>query len=518
MAPGAEFFLKKGCVIDLAWVAFDDGSQGFLPRANLNGGVGIGIGKGDKITPEITGESGTAASGQSGSLEFTLPAVSFEGLKINHPESDKSGRIGGTSGVKTLDLGKWGLGDDALLAKSEKKQPFMYFPITISTPELTYRKEDQRWLMKIEVALNLLTGKEEKYVDEDTDARHTEYKEKAPEGGGIQGNTILTFKFKPGTTKAIEYVGVEINEIGVHGFFTAFEIEGIARFNRDGNDKEWGRGMGGKCELKFESGLAVAGMFQFGRIEREAPAKGSYRYFFADIEVVFKTKVPPHFGFNLIKTPPPAPPLDVLNLHGLGGGFWYNMEKMSPADYKAPEERTTPLGMEFVTGKGITGFQYKPKEFSYGGYLKGIFSKISPQMSTMDLAIGIEIGKNNAGNMSLKKVFAKGIGYMMLETIADRDIAPITYEAEIELDIANKRMSGFFKVDAKMLLPDDKAPMIGLRIDPAQTRGSALIEWNKRREVLFEDWYANPQSRNDQRMVWYHEGDIWYVHPVRPGC
>jgi hypothetical protein len=91
---------------------------------------------------------------------------------------------------------------------------------------------------------------------------------------------------------------------------------------------------------------------------------------------------------------------------------------------------------------------------------------------SLDLAIGVEVGLNQADKFVFKKIFAKGDGYMMSEALENRQDAPIYATAEIELDFANKILSGAFSLDADYELE----PVLSLKIDGQKTRGSMLVE------------------------------------------
>jgi hypothetical protein len=154
-----------------------------------------------------------------------------------------------------------------------------------------------------------------------------------------------------------------------------------------------------------------------------------------------------------------------------------------PKEEKADEEAAVdeeaeyevPDGEWMEPGVSLSGFTYTPKEKSYGGYIKGIFSVVQPKLVSLDAAIGIEVGKNTADKFVFKKIFAKADGYMMAESLDERADAPIYATAQVELDFANQLLAGSFSIEADYEIK----PILKIRIDGKKTRGSMLVEFKE---------------------------------------
>ncbi|MCC6724874.1 MAG: hypothetical protein IT258_10215, partial [Saprospiraceae bacterium] len=522
------------------------------------------------------------------------------------------------------------------------------FPISIDAPEFEYNEVTKKWAMNLAISINLLpekSGDDDKKEGEKTPAKTTKAKApKAPAKGkaakktevrtaGIAATTTLSFYAKPDAVKGIVYDGVGLKSIHVMGQFASAEIEGGLHFIKpqtEEDEADWGEGFKAYGSIRMgktpdgEYRLRGKALFQFGTVARPT-GTGDFRYFFADLEALYSTNIQPHKGLPLIKAVPPAPPMDIINLHGGGGGIYYNMEKdpvisddeeaeaeedepeveeaeadeeeeeadkeeaaakqeeakadstindpkktqaekaeakkkktaakanqikakekktkaqtkkekakkakekklaeakpgakkrsnklkgkkkaatttkateataaaspkkkkakkvaPPPKEEKADEEEEVdeeaeyevPEGEWMEPGVSLSGFTYSPKEKSYGGYIKGIFSVVQPKLVSLDVAIGIEVGKNTADKFVFKKIFAKADGYMMSEGIDERTDAPIYATVQAELDFANKLLAGSFNIEADYAIE----PILKIRIDGKKTRGSMLVEFKE---------------------------------------
>ena len=603
--PGMFIALQEGSSIKFDWVSYGNGKKGFRPSSEMNGMASLFLSK--KIAGAMSAAAEKAAEW---GIEFNLPNISFQGLKMNGDpaEAETVTLDNPGNGIITLNMGTWGasLGPlaDALEWKEEVKNlkelrdgvnhwnathptsasstppasgtppsgdkpPVVSKPppanpppatpppanppienaeskrkmvqdtmgnksilngfgFNIDTPEFEYLSVKKEWKLKITISVNLLGSDDDDDNNTGTSAsggsappvaKVPPVEKVPPLGTGSTGqgkskvadlsaSTSLGFYFKPDPQKVLAYSGIGLDKISVAGSFGPVEIAAALQFlkGETAAEKAYGEGFKAYGDLRFGKQpngtytLAAKAMLQFGTVKK--PDGSKYSYFFVDLEAIIATQIAPHFGTPLIKI---LPPIDVLNLHGVGGGIYINMEKVSPVDYTAPETEQEMLDVkgllsnkentsveqtyEAITddlmkpGRSLTGFQYIAKKGSYGGYIKGIFSIIQPRMLTFDLAVGIEVGFNNAGNFSFKKIFARGNGYILSPSVPDREQAPVKAFAEIEMDFANQRLSGAFQVQADFALPAD---IMSLKIDPAKTRGSFLVEFKKGGKFYFK--------------------------------
>jgi hypothetical protein len=483
-------------------VAYPDGKKGFRPSTDLTGKAGIYFSK-NYATMFAAGADKAASWG----IDFTLPNLTFEGFKINKvPEGGEDivtvGNLAG--GINTLGLGAWGtspgltspaesyaeaqsaaekLNKIKELNGEEPGEELNDFPFSLDTPEFTYLSEKKEWKLTLGLSINLMKDKE------------GEVPEGEPEASGICAETSLGFYFKPHPDKGLEYSGAGLDKIKVEGALGPVEMTAALNFLKaeTEEEKKWGKGFKAYADLKVGKGdrslFSAKAMCQFGAVN--APSGGSggdFRYFFADLEGIMYTQTPPHFGVMLVN----ILGVDVLNIHGIGGGIYINMEKKSPLDYNAPEKESEVAdrsGLEaseeeeeyeeeddplMEPGVSLSGFEYTPRRGSHGGYLKGIFSIVQPKLMAMDLAVGMEIGVNDAEGLTFKKIFGRGDAYLLnSEDIADRREAPITGFAEVEFDIANRKISGAMQVKADA----NYRPLFYMEADPAVCRGSLLFDF-----------------------------------------
>jgi|GEM_PF-3487462 len=261
---------------------------------------------------------------------------------------------------------------------------------------------------------------------------------------------------------------------------TSYELQ--ATNGKPTSFKNKSKGFGGKAVAQFGSSKYN---YNYGKGAKQE-AK-DFNYFFVDLEA-FSEK-----GIG-----------GKITLHGLGGGFYFNMSReISPIlkdwnDLKASAtgKKPTPapptidyskgafkgLGEEvYKPGKSLSGFQYYPQPAVGGGYFKGIFSLFNfPQGISFDAAINIELGKNTAGNLTLSKIGLRGDIYSMAPSIADRRKAPGKGVIEITYDHMNRAFTGDFDWDLSIAY----SPIIEISNKGA---GGFLFAFHDATNV---DWYV----------------------------
>ena len=149
----------------------------------------------------------------------------------------------------------------------------------------------------------------------------------------------------------------------------------------------------------------------------------------------------------------------------MGGGIYVNMTKLPGL--------ATERGDGEQLGKSLSGFIYEPLEGTGGGYLTAIGSVVKPTVLTLDLTVLVELGNNDAGNFSFKKLTVKGGGYILPAGLMDRAQAPIIAGVQMELDFGNKRISAAFNIHSKFYIPH----LIKLTIDSTKSKGALMLDW-----------------------------------------
>lgn len=140
----------------------------------------------------------------------------------------------------------------------------------------------------------------------------------------------------------------------------------------------YGTGWRGKVIVKFENIDFEAGAIAiFGKIDAPTP----YKYFMVDVMVIFGTSVP--------LFPP-------INLEGIGGGFWYNMESENHDDVSLMQvdvPDTDDLeGLDL--GLSLSGVNYTPSSGKIGFKVAAAFSIANPNAVCGNIAISIEFTKD----------------------------------------------------------------------------------------------------------------------------
>lgn len=478
--PGMTMKLDQSSSVSLDWVELEGLSSGFLPSVELNGKSDIAFKREDPTLPQALKDMW---------LDLEMKQMAFTALKINKPAGTEVPKAANFKGVRTLSMGTWSGGTSGM-------DNIIGFPIWFDKPKFVYDAAKYEFGLTIQVQVNLspesMLGSVGNEGKVGTDVANTavaanwltQKSDKLEDvlGTGISGRTTIGFYFKPEneklaysrtTLEAVAFKGQMMGFVSVEGSLNIFKVT-------NEEDKKWGRGFIARAKVAL--GLeAMEGefeaIFQTGKIED--PVKGNFRYWFADLELaagggsVFDGG---KSAMDMLKTGTSAAeesgrvigPYN-LRIQGGGGGFYWNMEKL-PGLNLARGDGSTP-------GASLSKFMYEPKKVSYGGYITGIFSIVKQQLLAMDLSLLVEVGNNDAGNMSLKKITIRGGGFMMPPSMGGRDGAPVKMGAQIELDIPSKRIAGDFSAFADYSLGVGDFKLFSLKIDSTKSKGSMLINW-----------------------------------------
>ncbi|MBK8567556.1 MAG: hypothetical protein IPN76_30625 [Saprospiraceae bacterium] len=526
--PGLIVSLNQGSTITFDWASYPDGKKGYRPSVDLNGVANFFLSK--KNAQFL--QEGMDKVAEWG-LEFSLPGLGFEGLKINKAVDAKTVTLGNMAGgINTISMGTWGLdmglpkegliefGDeqptDATASQNQptarqklkqlykitgKKGGMNGFPISLDAPEFVYLDVKKEWKMTLGISINLLKERlgsgDRKALAKGVMMNPTSALSlgKQVRTTGLCATTKLGFYFKPHPERGMAYSNMGLDAISLAGAIGPVEVSGAIQFLKAETQAEqkWGQGFKGMADLRFGKKpdgsflFSAKAMCQFGMVK---PADdGKFRYFFADFEAVYYTQKAPHFGFPLIN----IAGVDVFNLHGAGGGIYINMEKQPTLEYVTPEKGkkepaannglfTSSLETAYnaiddplmAPGRSLSGIQYSPKYGSHGGYVKGIFSVADPKIMALDLAVGIEIGYNSADGFAFKKMFARGDAYMLgFGDIADRRSSPMKGYAEVELDFINKKISATAAFESNI----NYRPLFYLELDKTRARANMLLDF-----------------------------------------
>ncbi len=486
--PGMSMKLDESSTVSLDWVELEGLPSGFLPSVELNGKSDIAFKREDPTLPQALKDMW---------LDLEFKQMAFTALKINKPDGTEVPKAANFKGVRTLSMGTWGGSEDA-------SDNILGFPVWFDKPKFVYDAAKYEFGLTIQVQVNLSpesmlgkVGNEGKVgtdlVNTATTANAAFQKNDKLEdalGTGISGTSTIGFYFKPENEK-LAYSRTTLESIAFKGQMMGFvSVEGNLNIFKVTNeeDKKWGRGFIARAKVAL--GLeAMEGefeaIFQTGKLED--PVKGNFRYWFADLELaagggsVFDGG---KSAMDMLKTGTSAAeesgkvigPYN-LRLQGGGGGFYWNMEKL-PGLSLERGDGSTP-------GASLSKFKYEPKKVSYGGYLTGIFSIVKQQLLALDLSLLVEVGNNDAGNMSLKKVTLRGGGFMMPPSMGGRDGAPLKMGAQIELDIPSKRITGDFSAFADYSLGVGEFKLFSLKIDSTKSKGAMLISWKEGNEKFY---------------------------------
>ncbi|MBI1226059.1 MAG: choice-of-anchor D domain-containing protein [Bacteroidetes bacterium] len=480
--PGMTMKLDGSSTVSLDWVELEGQPSGFLPSVELNGTSDIAFKRSDPSLPQ-------ALKDMWFDLEFKK--MEFSALKINKSDSEGTPISSNAKlkGIRTLSMGTWGGSEDA-------SDNIIGFPVWFDKPKFVYDAAKYEFGLTIQVQVNLSpesmlgsVGNEGKLGTDLANTATTanafyQKNDKLEDvlGTGLSGKTTVGFYFKPEneklaysrtTLESVEFKGQMMGFVSVEGSLNIFKVT-------NEEDKKWGRGFiaRAKVALGLESMEGeFEAIFQTGKVED--PVKGNFRYWFVDLELaagggsVFdggKT------AMDMLKNGSSAAeesgkvigPYN-LRLQGGGGGFYWNMEKLPGLNLERGDGSTP--------GASLSKFIYEPKKTSYGGYLTGIFSLVKQQLLALDLSLLVEVGNNDAGNMSLKKITIRGGGFMMPPSMGGRDGAPVKLGAQIELDIPNQRIAGDFSAFADYSLGVGTFKLFSLSIDSTKSKGSMLISW-----------------------------------------
>ncbi len=459
---------------------------------------------------------GTQTVGGIKSIHFGTWGLSKGGVEQPESSSSSSPSPSPSSGSGTDTGGLGGASSGAANApknsnskftslKSKVATGFQNFPISVGTPTFRCTNADE-YKFEIPIAVNLMPESQDKddggvtKMDKASSDRilggaststakgGTKKKSKT---AGIKAETQLGFYFrKDAQTRKLTYKSMTLDALSIEAAYGPVTLTGkLAILKNEGQaNAKWGEGFKAKLEIAIEGmkkgGVAIKALTQFASTNYGRTDGGSYRYFFADLEVLSET------GILLTAVPP-------IRLHGGGGGFYYNMSKKPPnedyydevavdknkkqtedvnvANIIAPSIANDP---DMAPGVSLSGFQYEPADQSYGGYIMGVFSIVNPQAVAVDGAVGFQISKNSAGKLAFHKLFIKSSIYVSPETIIKRKESSTVFTGDIEMDFIGKILTGSFGAKVDYQQPQKPLPAIRtLTMDPSTAKGSFYFKF-----------------------------------------
>ncbi|MEK7257658.1 MAG: hypothetical protein AAB316_23075, partial [Bacteroidota bacterium] len=453
----------------------------FMAWASLTGDAGIFM---DEKVMKDLGVSNFPA------FNFGFPALSFQGLTINDwiiqdgdvtASGSPSGAGGGTSGapasgnppgggqggdggvsekyesadktksIRSFRSGIWGSKVPTNEESSALKPPgwasqlgLQGFPLSLDAIDFEFTG-DNDLAMRLEVTLNMMASQA------DASAVSTGSANSTNKVSDLSGTTALTFKFA-NEKDGFKYKEVQLNSVEVEGAFGPVEISGGLAIMRktDAGKEEYGNGFKAYLDVTIKNTFNGKAMAQFGTTqynynlttaESKKMPKGEYRYFFLDLEITREKGT--HLAYGVF-------------LHGVGGGFYYNMAcptqpstaqtlpsyDMKPVPVSESQQAADPKLLD--PGYSLSGITYRPRDQGYGGYLRGIFSMANkPEGVCWDVGILIEVAKNDANKLTFSKVKVLGNMYTQAESIAKRrEDHSGKGTLDITYDHVNKVLSG----------------------------------------------------------------------------
>ncbi len=388
----AELSLSGSSVI-----AIEKTDEGFTPYAELHGDITLNL--------EI----------QEGN-NFEIEAMSFEGLKINHP--DESSRIA----VDAFSLfgGGNGLGgdDDEEEEEGEDEQESLAgFPISMSNVAFVEGSGDEA---EINFDLNInLTG----------------------DDLGVAGTANLTvtgeYDAAGAPFNAWSFQGVELSSVDVAADVAAGSIEGSISIY-DG-DQTYGDGFKGLLSAQFTGVGQVDALAQFGKVN-------GFRYFFVDALVLSQ-----------------SPFIDILGigLYGFGGGMYYHMSR-DDADPGMNLEEGSLYAEPNEIGASLSGIRYVPNDETLIGMKATMIMGIAPGTGfSADATLEMSFGLNN-NVPSIESIAMGGAAYMMSPgTILNREESSAIGQFDANLDMSDPD-DPIFTATAQMTLSTEAITGSGL--------------------------------------------------------
>lgn len=365
----AEMSLSSASVI-----AIEKTSDGFTPYAELHG----------DITLDLEIQEGNS---------FEIEAMSFEGLKINHP--DESKRL--TVDAFSLFGGGDGLGSDDdpgdSSEDSDGQESLSGFPVSFSNVSFV-EGDDSNAGINFDLNLNL-TGDEL--------------------GIGATGNLTVNGKYNASGApfNAWSFESVELSSLEVDADLAAGSIQGSLEIYK--RDETYGSGFKGLIGAEFKGVGKVDALAQFGKVD-------GYRYFFVDAMVLGQ-----------------SPFVDILGvgLYGFGGGMYHHMSR-DDSDPAMNLEAGTLFAEPSELGASLSGIVYTPDKSTLLGLKAGLTMGIAPGTSfSADASLEASFGLNNSVP-SLRSIAVGGKAYFMSPgTILDREDSQVIGQFDANLDLSD---------------------------------------------------------------------------------
>ena len=405
-----------------AGVRYNSGG-GFEPYANFSGALQIVLGGGNSGIPEIA-----------------IPDITFQDFKLNDLEMAATAAAGEvTGGLDRMSIGTFGFGGidggdipeipsrggagSGASGGGEKKVNGM--PINIKNFDFTSVKEGGKPKKKLEATLelNLLKGT------------------KSISGAltlGIIGEVEYSKLISKTPWDALTYDKVEVGEIMVDAKFSTVHVKGaLAVFDQHAT---YGKGFKGGIDITLElakSQIKAKAVGQFGVTNYNH--NEDYRYFFFDLQV---EKNP---GF----------PMGSVELRGIGGGFYFNMDKsykqLNEEDYgnAMPALNATP-------GQSFTGADYTPKQGKFG-FSASVILAMTPTAELLngDAELTVQMDYND---LSIEKIMFSGRVNIMSPSWKKRDESAIIAQMNITLNIEKKVLNADYRFDVKA--PSGPVPLV----------------------------------------------------------
>lgn len=214
---------------------------------------------------------------------------------------------------------------------------------------------------------------------------------------------------------------------GVQGVFS---VKGELNFFK--NNSTYGSGFYGGVSLNFDKfQVKVTAVGTFGKI---AQNNSSYKYCMIDVMA--------SAGEGIPLIPP-------LNVDGMGGGFWFNMQEpdVSHVQLSATPPDPTTLG----AGQSLTGVHYVPASGAWGFKVAMSFNVVAP--NTMNGNASFRMNFNSSGGLDIIAIEGN------VRLMADQDIdgaatfqttgdpnngAPLSAYIQIKYDFTNSALSADF--------------------------------------------------------------------------
>ncbi len=362
----AEMSLSSSSVI-----AIQKTSDGFTPYAELHGGISIN-------------------SADVGGPDFSIDALGFEGLKINHPDEDSRIALDAFSllGQTFTQSGSDSSSSDDDSSQDEEEESetesLSGFPISIGDIAFEDGEGDEAGI-SFSLGVNL-TG----------------------DDMGLSSSADLTltgaYNASGAPFNAWSFDGISLSALSVEGELPGVSIQGSVEIYEE--DETFGDGFKGILGAEFTGIGKLNALAQFGSVD-------GYRYFFVDTY---------YLNAN-------APIIDILGvgLYGFGGGAFYHMSRVGATEPSLVMEDDTSIGVSredpTELGVSLSGVAYEPDESTLFGIKAGLTMGIAPgKTMSADLTLEATFGVAGNGAPTINTLSLDGDMYFMSPgDLTDRD-------------------------------------------------------------------------------------------------